>query len=101
MEHFDWIRGWAEQRNLVDGSDPKSQFLKLIEEVGELSRGIGKDNLPEIIDAIGDTIVVLTIIAQQYDLAVEECIDAAWHQIKDRKGKMVNGVFVKEVLTMV
>lgn len=91
------IRDWADHRNLINGSDYKSQFLKLIEEVGELANALAKDNRLEIKDAIGDIVVVLTIIAEQKNLFIEDCIDAAYEEIKDRKGRMINGVFVKEV----
>lgn len=96
MHRFDDIRQWAEARNLIDGSDPKSQMLKLIEEMGELADAIGKGNTGETVDAIGDMVVVLTIISQQIDFAIEECIEHAWQQIKDRRGRMVDGIFVKE-----
>lgn len=97
MKEFNRIRSWAQDRNLIEGSDNKSQFLKLLEEVGELSHAIQKNDDDEFTDAVGDVIVVLTIMAAQRDIAVEDCIDAAWEQIKDRKGRMVDGVFVKEV----
>lgn len=88
---------WAHARNLIEGSDPKSQFLKLMEEVGELAGDIArKRDKSFIADDIGDAFVVLTIIAAQYDLRMEDCIRAAWLDIKDRKGRMVDGVFVKE-----
>jgi NTP pyrophosphatase (non-canonical NTP hydrolase) len=97
MEEFNRIRKWAVDRNLIEGSDNKAQFLKLLEEVGELSHAIQKNNTDEFIDAIGDVIVVLTIMAAQRNINTETCLDHAWDQIKDRKGKMINGVFVKEV----
>lgn len=93
---FEDIRNWAEDRNLIEGSDPKSQMLKLTEELGELAHAIARDNKSEIVDALGDLIVVATILAAQYDWAVEECIEHAWHEIKDRKGRMVDGIFIKE-----
>lgn len=96
MKEFARIRVWASDRNLINGSDNKSQFLKLLEEVGELSHAIQKNNAHEFIDAIGDITVVLTILAAQRDVDIEDCIDAAWLQIKDRKGRMENGVFLKE-----
>lgn len=96
-ELFCLIRDWAEQRNLITGSDYKSQFLKLIEEVGELANALAKNDLNETKDAIGDIIVVLTILAEQRNVFIEDCIEAAYGEIKDRKGRMVNGVFVKEV----
>jgi len=96
MIYADLIRQWAEDRNLIKGSDLKSQFVKLIEEAGELANAIGKQNDIEFADAIGDMFVVLTIMAAQNGMMIEDCIDAAWQQIRDRKGKMVDGIFIKE-----
>jgi NTP pyrophosphatase (non-canonical NTP hydrolase) len=96
MIYADLIRQWAKDRNLIEGSDLKSQFVKLIEEAGELANAIGKKNDIEFSDAIGDMFVVLTIIAAQNGMMIEDCIDAAWQQIRDRKGKMVDGIFIKE-----
>ena len=96
MEHFNNIRQWAQDRNIIDGSTPKAQMVKLMEEIGELASAISKDNFEEIIDSIGDAAVVLTVIAEQYGLKVEYCIGCAYEAIKDRKGKMVDGVFIKE-----
>lgn len=93
---FDDIRMWADDRNIILGATSHAQFVKLAEEMGELASGIAKDRLEEIVDAIGDMIVVLTILSAQYDVKVEDCIEHAWQQIKDRKGKMVNGIFIKE-----
>jgi NTP pyrophosphatase (non-canonical NTP hydrolase) len=96
MIYADLIRQWAKDRNLIKGSDLKSQFVKLIEEAGELANAIGKKNDIEFADAIGDMVVVLTIMAAQNGMMIEDCIDAAWQQIRDRKGKMVDGIFIKE-----
>lgn len=96
MFYADLIRQWAEDRNLIEGSDPKSQFVKLIEEAGELANAIGKKNDIEFADAIGDMFVVLTIMAAQNGMKIEDCIDGAWQEIKDRKGKMVDGIFLKD-----
>ena len=96
MFYADLIRQWAEDRNLIEGSDLKSQFVKLIEEAGELANAIGKKNDIEFADAIGDMFVVLTIMAAQNRMHIEDCIDGAWQEIKDRKGKMVDGIFQKE-----
>jgi len=93
---FEDIRQWAEDRNIVHGSTAHAQFVKLGEEIGELAHGIAKNRLDEIKDGIGDSIVVLTVLAAQYGLDVNACIEAAWEEIKDRKGRMLNGVFVKE-----
>lgn len=96
MFYADLIRQWAEDRNLIEGSDLKSQFVKLIEEAGELANAIGKKNDIEFADAIGDMFVVLTILAAQNGMEIEDCIANAYYEIKDRKGKMVDGIFQKE-----
>jgi NTP pyrophosphatase (non-canonical NTP hydrolase) len=89
------IQQWAVDRNLHT-ADPNRQFLKLVEELGELANGMARGNQELIIDSIGDIYVVLTILSMQLGLDVEYCIASAYDEIKDRKGKMVNGVFVKE-----
>jgi len=94
--HFELIRDWAYERNLVNGSDSFRQMTKLAEEMGELAHGIAKNRISEIVDGIGDMIVVLTILAAQNNVDIEECIKFAWEEIKDRKGQMRNGIFVKE-----
>ena len=96
MTHFDLIRQWAEDRNLIKGSDPKSQLLKTMSELGELADGILKNRPDEIVDGLGDTIVTLVIVAAQCGLTIEECIEHAYEEIKDRKGRMENGTFIKE-----
>lgn len=96
MDYANLIRKWAEDRNLIEGSDLKSQFVKLIEEAGELANAIGKKNDIEFSDAIGDMFVVLTIMAAQNGMHIEDCIDGAWQEIKDRKGRMVDGIFLKD-----
>jgi len=96
MIYADLIRQWAKDRNLIEGSDMKSQFVKLIEEAGELANSIAKKNDIEFADAIGDMVVVLTIMAAQNGMMIEDCIDGAWQEIKDRKGKMIDGIFLKD-----
>jgi NTP pyrophosphatase (non-canonical NTP hydrolase) len=91
----DKIRLWAIDRNLNNG-DPAKQMLKLVEELGELASGMAKNNKDVIIDSFGDIYVVLTILAMQHGINIEHCIDSAYDEIKDRKGKLVNGVFIKE-----
>ena len=85
---------WAKDRNLIDGSNPQAQMLKLTEEMGELAGNIAKGR--PVKDDIGDMMVVLTIIAAQNNLTLAECYSHAYNDIKDRKGKVVDGVFVKE-----
>ncbi len=159
MKRYADIRQWAEDRNLIEGSNPKSQFLKTLSEFGELADGVNKNRIAEIKDGVGDVKVTLVIIAKQlgfnledqplypivlpevvtkntlmllataalggfaeslladapdvdiltdidrhfidaiavqFGLTPEECIDHAWGEIKDRKGVMRNGVFIKE-----
>ena len=93
--HFDLIREWADERGMYDDGDPKTQALKLTEEVGETCRAILKEDRPEIIDGIGDCVVVLTNLAELVGVQIEDCIERAYNEIKDRKGKMDNGTFKK------
>lgn len=96
MTVFNKIRQWAQDRNLIEGSTPASQMLKLTEELGELANAINKNKKVELVDSVGDVVVVLTIIAQMYGFKIEDCVNHAYIEIKDRKGRMVNGTFVKE-----
>ena len=96
ISRFDLIRLWANDRGLYDGGDPKTQALKLVEEVGETCRAILKEDAKEIIDGIGDCVVVLTNLAELTGTPIEKCIDAAYEEIKNRKGKMSNGTFKKD-----
>ena len=93
---FDLIRIWANDRGLYDGGDPKTQALKLVEEVGETCKAILKNDKPEIIDGIGDCVVVLTNLAELIGVPIEDCIQTAYNEIKDRTGKMDNGTFKKD-----
>ena len=88
------ILTWANDRNIIKGGTSKDQCLKLMQEVGELSDSLCKGESP--IDDIGDCMVVLAIIARQHGLTVTECLEHAYNDIKDRKGQLINGVFVKE-----
>ena len=95
FSRFQDIRDWAEERGLYDKGDTKTQFCKLMEEAGELGRAVLKDNQAAFIDAIGDMVVVLTNLAELSELRIEDCIDSAYNEISNRKGKMINGTFVK------
>ena len=94
--HFDLIRDWAEKRGLYEKGDPKTQTLKLMEEAGEICRAVLKKDEEQIFDGIGDCVVVLTNLAHLCDVSIEECIEAAYDEIKDRTGKMDNGTFKKD-----
>ena len=93
---FDLIRDWADERGLYDNGDPKTQALKLMEEVGEIARAVLKDDFDEAVDGIGDAVVVLTNLAELIGAPIEMCIDEAYDVISKRTGKMVNGTFVKD-----
>ena len=93
---FDLIREWADQRGLYTDGDPKTQALKLVEEVGETCRAILKQNDHDIIDGIGDCVVVLVNLAELVGEPLERCIEQAYYEIKNRTGKMENGTFKKD-----
>lgn len=124
-QFIDYIADWHHDRNLIDGATNNSQFGKLLEEMMELYMTINQHRplSPEIAvaevtgilgklldkqrivcapqgksvkDDIGDCIVVLVNIAEREQVTIQECVETAWEDIKDRKGKMINGVFVKE-----
>ena len=95
-EIFDCIRKWANERGLYDKGDPKTQYIKLMEETGEIGRALLKNNTEEIIDGIGDAVVVLTNLAELVGVPIEECIQQAYNVISKRTGKMINGTFVKD-----
>ena len=88
------ITQWHRDRNLIDGATDKDQLAKLIQEMGELSDNICKGK--DVSDDIGDMMVVLINIAERNNLSIEHCLEVAYNDIKDRKGKMIDGVFVKE-----
>jgi len=93
---FERIRNWAQERGLYDSGDLKTQYIKLIEESGELARAILKHDDDEFVDAIGDMVVVLTNLAHLGDTTIERCIDSAYNTIANRTGSMINGTFVKD-----
>jgi len=93
---FDKIRSWAQDRGLYSQGNANTQYIKLQEEAGELAKALLEDNQPEVIDAIGDMVVVLTNLAHMYGWKIERCIDIAYDVIRKRTGKMINGTFVKD-----
>ena len=94
IERIEQVKQWHHDRNLIEGSTDKDQYLKLIQEAGELSDSICKGKPIE--DDIGDILVVLINICERNNLDLGACLDIAWEDIKNRKGKMVDGIFVKE-----
>ena len=95
MSYFNKIRLWAKQKNILDQGDIKTQYIKLQEESGELAEAILTNNKEEIKDAIGDMIVVLTSLSYFGGFKIEEAIELAYKEIKNRKGKIINNTFVK------
>ncbi len=87
---------WADDRNLITGATRQAQMLKLTEEIGELASGVARGNEHVVADSIGDAFVVLTILAAQSGFHIRDCVADAYNEIKDRKGKMIDGVFVRE-----
>jgi NTP pyrophosphatase (non-canonical NTP hydrolase) len=96
--YFPLIRDWAQERGIYDKGNSHTQYVKLMEEAGELAEALLKNDKYEIKDAIGDMVVVLTNLAVLEGMAIENCIDSAYKEIANRKGKMENGTFVKETL---
>lgn len=89
------IKVWVHERNLHT-AHPHTQFVKVVEEVGEIAQGLARQNKALIQDAIGDTVVTLVSLCETLDLDFNECVLGAYNEIKDRKGKLIDGVFVKE-----
>ena len=98
FSRFDLIRQWAKERGIYDKGNSHTQYVKLMEEAGELAQGLLKKDGYEIKDAIGDMVIVLTNLAALEGMQIENCIDSAYNEIKSRKGKMTNGTFVKQTL---
>lgn len=90
----DSIVQWHYDRNLIDGSSDKDQTLKLLQELGELSDSVCKGK--DVRDDLGDMMVVMLNIMERNKITLADCLEKAYNDIKDRKGRMVNGVFVKE-----
>ena len=94
MELVKLIEQWHEDRNLIAGSTDKDQVLKLVQELGELSDSVCKEK--DMRDDLGDMLVVTINIMKRNNITIEECLQKAYDDIKDRKGRMVDGIFVKE-----
>ena len=93
---YDDIRAWAKAKGIYKSGDARTQYLKLMEEAGELAEAILKNDEPEVIDAIGDMVVVLTNLAKLRGHNIEDCVTSAYNVIKSRQGSMINGTFVKD-----
>jgi len=96
LKMFNNIRDWAHTRGLYDKGNAHTQYVKLQEEAGELAKALLKDDQVEVVDAIGDMVVVLTNLAHLRGVNIETCITSAYNVINNRTGKMINGTFVKD-----
>lgn len=96
INEFEPIRDWAKEKGIYKKGDVKTQTLKLIEEAGELAKAVLNNDRAEMEDAIGDCVVVLTSVAHLVGTDIEDCINNAYKVISKRKGKMINGTFVKD-----
>lgn len=92
----DLVLKWADERGLLKAENAPRQMLKLFEEIGELAGAMAKNKPGDIVDAIGDIQVVLIILSKQLGYDYEQCLVDAYNVIKERKGKLINGVFVKD-----
>ena len=96
LKIFENIRDWAKTRGLYDEGNSHTQYVKLQEEAGELAKALLNNDKAEVIDAIGDMVVVLTNLAHLQGVHIETCIAEAYKVISKRTGKMINGTFVKD-----
>ena len=96
LKMFELIREWAQTRGLYEKGNSHTQYVKLQEEAGELAKALLNNDKPEVVDAIGDMVVVLTNLAHLQGVHIETCISEAYKVISKRTGKMINGTFVKD-----
>ena len=97
FEDLDYkITGWAADRGILKNSPPKDQFIKTVEETGEIAHALARGDKEALKDAIGDTFVTLILLSRMNGLDPVDCLQSAWDEIKDRKGEMKDGIFVKE-----
>ena len=90
------VKTWASEKDLLKKENIHAQMLKVLEEVGETAGALLKNKNKEIIDGLGDSFVTLIILCYQLDLEPKQCLQSAWDEIKNRKGKTVNGTFIRE-----
>ena len=99
MDYFELecaVIAWAEDKGIFDKGTPMAQALKTLEETTELCTAVNADNKEEIKDALGDVMVTILIQAHMQNMSLEECLESAYNIISKRKGKMIDGQFVKE-----
>lgn len=96
IDYFEKIVEWGKDKGILSKGTVVTQFAKLIEEVTELGEGIEKQSEEEIKDAIGDSVIVLTLLAKLCNMNIEDCIQSAYNEIKNRTGRMEGGQFIKD-----
>lgn len=89
------VEQWSKDKNLHE-ADSSRQFTKVVEEVGEVASALARSDEELLKDGIGDVVVTLIILAQQNGMTLEECLTQAYSEIADRKGKTINGTFIKQ-----
>ena len=89
------VEQWSINKGLNNGNSDR-QALKFYEEAGEIAAALSRSDKDALKDGIGDTVLALIILAQQHCWTLEECLQYAYDEIKDRKGKTINGTFIKE-----
>lgn len=89
------VEQWSINKNLHNGNSDR-QALKFYEEAGEVAAALSRNDKKALKDGIGDTIVTLIILAQQQGWTLEECLQYAYEEIRNRKGKTINGTFIKD-----
>ena len=92
------VLDWAEDKGILAKSDPKTQCLKCVSEVGELADAVAVGNMDEVNDALGDTLVTLIILADLLKTDLVDCLSEAYEVIRKREGRMVNGIFIKDTV---
>jgi NTP pyrophosphatase (non-canonical NTP hydrolase) len=87
---------WAQEKGIDKPENAPKQVLKVVEELGELCGSIAKNKRDEEVDAFGDVLVTIIILAEQRQVNLTHALEQAYNVIKNRTGKTVNGVFVKD-----
>lgn len=93
---FDDIEDWGEEKGIIGNATPESQFLKTVEEVGELAEALSKKKRPDMADAYADIVITVIMGASCAGLDIRECLQDAYEIVSKRTGKMENGVFKKD-----
>lgn len=96
ITEFAPIRQWAMEKGIINKGSFNNQLIKLVEEVGEIAHASLRQDGDGVKDGIGDCVVVLTSLAHFAGLRIEDCINSAYDQIKNRTGQMINENFVKD-----